>query len=131
MSVSDSTTIEGFLKPTDLGQQIYDNFSAPHFLSDRRARRSTSAQKNLGATVIGHADTDEHGAASTIKRAEKTMEKRLTCSIKESAELLGVHENTIRNHIRSGRLEASHLGRRHLVSMKSIREIAGLPQVAA
>lgn len=131
MSVSDSTTIEGLLKPTDLDQQIYNNLEAPGLLPEAGVRPGFAGKKTSAGTVIASTAIAKHGAASTNKRAETTMEKRLTCSIKESAELLGVHENTIRNHIRSGRLEASHLGRRHLVSMKSIRELAGLPQVAA
>ena len=54
-----------------------------------------------------------------------SLEGRVTTSIAHAAEVLDVGESTVRNLIRDKKLKSISLGRRRVVSVESIKKLAG------
>jgi len=62
----------------------------------------------------------------TVKEEqESTRPDTLSVSVAEAARLLGVSSYSIRNYIRRGELSAIRLGRRVLLPLDRLRDIAG------
>ena len=49
------------------------------------------------------------------------MQHKLVFSIKEAAELLGVHENTLRKRVQDGSIPSRKLGNRVLIPVSALR----------
>lgn len=61
------------------------------------------------------------------QRKEVTLQLRKPYySIYEAADVLGVHERTIRNHIKNGSLKAGKIGRQWRISREALLEAAAI-----
>lgn len=52
------------------------------------------------------------------------MTERIYCTVREAAEILGCHGNTVRLMLRRGALAGEKLGDRWIVEIKPARELA-------
>ena len=57
--------------------------------------------------------------------------ERATLSVEETAELLGLPEQTVYGHVRSGAIRARRLGKRWLILVPALREFFAQPKAAA
>ena len=58
------------------------------------------------------------------------MTERLTYSVKEAADALGVSEWTVREGVRTGRIESVRLGSRILIPRFTLERLVNMPQRA-
>lgn len=58
------------------------------------------------------------------------MTERLTYSVKEAADALGVSEWTVREEIRTGRIESVRLGSRILIPRFALERLVNMPERA-
>ena len=58
------------------------------------------------------------------------MTERLTYSVKEAAEALGVSAWTVREEIRTGRIESVRLGSRILIPRFALEQLVNMPESA-
>lgn len=47
-------------------------------------------------------------------------ERKVTVTVRETAEILGLHTNTIYKYIRTGKLPALHMGRKWLIDKQTL-----------